>query len=86
MYPKYNQKNIFAEVVIVETYTQLHKAIETLPNKTAKVIQLAFNEYSTNEIAEELKITTSTVRTLKSIGYKKLRILLNQLNEIFLNF
>ena len=81
-----SEEYFLAEVVTVDTYTELHKAIKTLPNKTAKVIQLALNEYSTNEIAEELAVTTSTVRTQKSIGYQKLRVLLNNLNQLVLNF
>ena len=73
-------------IVTVETYTHLHKAIASLPHKTAKVMQLALNDYTTKDIAEELAVTTSTVRTQKSIGYQKLRVLLNHLNQIFLNF
>lgn len=75
-----------AEMLTVETYAQLHKAIETLPEKTAKVIRLALHKYSTNDIAEELAVTASTVRTQKSIAYKKLKVLLNQFNQLFLNF
>lgn len=74
------------EMLTIETYAQLHKAIKTLPEKAAKVIQLALNKYSTNDIAEELAVTTSTVRTQKSIAYKKLKVLLNQFNQLFLNF
>lgn len=75
-----------AEMVSIETYAQLYNAIKSLPHNTAKVIQLALNDYSTNEIAEELEVTSSTVRTQKSIGYQKLRTLLNSLNQLFLNF
>ena len=75
-----------SEVLTVETYSQLHQAIESLPKKTAKVIKLALSEYTTNEIAEELAITPSTVRTQKSIAYQKLKGLLNHLNQLFLNF
>lgn len=83
---KQSEDYFIAEMVTVETYTQLYRAIESLPDKTAKVIQLALNDYSTNEIAEELAVTASTVRTQKSIAHKKLRILLNHLNQLFLNF
>jgi len=72
-----------AEMATVETYAQLYKAIKTLPEKTGKVIQLSLNKYSTKEIAEELAITPSTVRTQKSMAYQKLRGLLNHINHFF---
>ena len=74
-----------SEVVSIETYAELYRAIDSLPSKTAKVIQLALNNYSTNDIAEELAVTPSTVRTQKSIAYQKLRVILNHLNQLFLN-
>lgn len=75
-----------SELFTVETYTQLYKAINALPEKAAKVITLALNHYSNKDIAEELDITTSTVRTQKSIAIKKLKVLLNQFHQLFLNF
>lgn len=75
----------FAELVSAEIYAQLYKAIDTLPKKAAKVITLSLNKYSTNEIAEELNITPSTVRTQKSLAYQKLKGLLAPL-KYFLSF
>ena len=75
-----------AQLLAVETYAQLHQAIASLPDKTAKVMQLAMNNYSNTEIAEELAVTTSTVRTQKSMAYQKLKGLLSHLNQLFLNF
>lgn len=75
----------FAEMVSAEIYAQLYKAINTLPKKAAKVITLSLNNYSTNEIAEELNITSSTVRTQKSLAYQKLKGLLTPL-KYFLSF
>lgn len=72
-----------AEMATVETYAQLYKAIETLPEKTGKVIQLALNNYTTKEIAEELSVTPSTVRTQKSMAYQKLKGMLHHLNHFF---
>lgn len=72
-----------AEMATVETYAQLYKAIETLPDKTGKVIQLSLNNYTTKEIAEELSVTPSTVRTQKSMAYQKLRGLLHHINHFF---
>lgn len=75
-----------AEMATIETYAQLYKAIDTLPNKNGKVIQLALNNYTNKEIAEELSVTTSTVRTQKSIAYQKLRGLLYNFNYFFIFF
>ncbi|SDX31994.1 RNA polymerase sigma-70 factor [Aequorivita viscosa] len=72
----------FSEIVTAETYAQLYKAIETLPKKSAKVITLSLNKYTTNEIAEELNITPSTVRTQKSLAYQKLKGLLTPLKYL----
>ncbi|MGB3343648.1 MAG: RNA polymerase sigma-70 factor [Aequorivita sp.] len=73
----------FAELVSAEIYAQLYKAIDTLPKKAAKVITLSLNKYTTNEIAEELNITPSTVRTQKSLAYQKLKGLLAPLKYLF---
>lgn len=75
-----------SEVATVETYVNLEKAIKTLPDKCEKVIRLSLHEYSNKEIAEELSVTTSTVRTQKSIAYKKLRNALNALNSLLTIF
>ena len=75
-----------AEMVAVETYAQLHRAIGQLPEKTGKVVQLYLNKYTTEEIAEELSVTQSTVRTQKSIAYKKLKGLLGHFNCFFTSF
>lgn len=78
--------NVLAEMTTVEIYTELYRAIEALPNQTAKVIKLTLKDYTTNEIAEELSITPSTVRTQKSRAYLKLKGMLSQLNQLFLIF
>ncbi|MAB57367.1 MAG: RNA polymerase subunit sigma-70 [Aequorivita sp.] len=75
----------FAELVSAEINAQLYKAIDTLPKKAAKVISLSLNNYTTNEIAEELNITPSTVRTQKSLAYQKLKGLLAPI-KYFLSF
>lgn len=70
----------------VETYSALYNALDMLPKKTAKVIELTLKDYSNNEIADELSVSTSTVRTQKSLAYQKLRKLLNGLNQFFTFF
>lgn len=74
------------QMLTAETHAQLHGAIASLPEKTAKVMQLAMNDYSNTEIAEELAVTASTVRTQKSEGLKKLRGLLTHLQQLLLNY
>lgn len=65
-----------------ETYKLLHEAISTLPEQTQNVIKLSMNGCSNLEIAEELSVSVNTIKTLKKIGYNKLR---EQLKEnIFL--
>ncbi|TNJ46084.1 RNA polymerase sigma-70 factor [Tamlana fucoidanivorans] len=77
---------VLADITMVETYAHLYKAIKTLPKQTAKVIELTLKDYTTKEIAEELAITPSTVRTQKSRAYLKLKGILSQLNQFFLIF
>lgn len=74
---------LYSQLVAIETYAHLYKAIDTLPKKAAKVITLSLNKYSINEIAEELNITPSTVRTHKSLAYQKLKMLLGPLKYLF---
>ncbi|AFL79727.1 RNA polymerase sigma-70 factor, Bacteroides expansion family 1 [Aequorivita sublithincola DSM 14238] len=78
-----SEEYFYSEIVTAETYNQLYKAINTLPKKSAKVITLSLNKYTTNEIAEELNITPSTVRTQKSLAYQKLKGLLAPLKYLF---
>lgn len=78
-----SEEYFFSQIVTAETYAQLYKAIDTLPKKSAKVITLSLNKYTTNDIAEELNITPSTVRTQKSLAYQKLKVLLGPLKYLF---
>jgi RNA polymerase sigma-70 factor (ECF subfamily) len=56
-----------------DVYYQLNKAIGTLPKRSREVIKLSMNELSLAEIQDELDISRNTVKTLKRIGYSKLR-------------
>lgn len=71
------------QMATAEIYSYLYKAIDKLPKKTAKVIQLTLNNYTTNEIAEELAVAPSTVRTQKTEAYHKLRKILGNINQLF---
>ena len=56
-----------------ETYKLLHEAIASLPGQTQNVINLSMNGHTNQEISEELDVSINTVKTLKKIGYSKLR-------------
>ena len=62
-----------SQITKEETFKLLHEAIATLPEQTQNIINLSMNSYSNPEIAEELDISVNTVKTLKKIGYSKLR-------------
>lgn len=61
------------EAMKEEAFRLLDKAIETLPPQTKKIIKLTLSGRSINEIADNLKITVNTVKTLKLRAYKTLR-------------
>ncbi|NDV59590.1 RNA polymerase sigma-70 factor [Bacteroides sp. 519] len=63
-------------IIEEETYRTLTKAIDQLPNQMRAIMYLALEGNSNNEIAEKLTVSIDTVKSLKKIAYKKLRILL----------
>ncbi len=69
-------ENIENEIDILireEAYRLLDKAISALPNQTREIMKFAMKGLSVQEIAEELKISVNTVKTLKSRAYKALK-------------
>lgn len=56
-----------------EAFRLLDEAIEHLPEKTRQVIRLSLENYSVNQVAEELNITPNTVKTHKQRAYRFLR-------------
>ena len=66
--------DISLEFVREETYRLLDEAIQKLPPKRRKIIQLYLKGYSNKEIAEYLNVSINTVKTQKIIAYKKIRI------------
>ncbi len=66
-----------SEAVVVETTAVIENAINTLPEKAAKVIRLSIEDYTNNEIANELSISVNTVKDHKKVAYRKLRNLLS---------
>lgn len=66
--------NFYQEHVIEEdVYQKLSNAINQLPDQMRAIMNLALEEMSNKEIAEQLGISIETVRTLKKIAYRKLR-------------
>jgi len=75
--------NLFLKQILEEeTVSQLHKAIEVLPNRKKEIIKLSLKGLKNSEIAEELNIKLQTVKTLKSQAYKILRDQLRGLDTI----
>ncbi len=66
-----------SEAVTIETTAVIEKAINKLPEKAAQVIRLSIEDYTNNEIANELSISVNTVKDHKKVAYRKLRDFLN---------
>ncbi len=62
-----------SEAVTIETTAVIDKAINKLPEKAAQVIRLSIEDYTNNEIANELSISVNTVKDHKKVAYRKLR-------------
>ncbi|WNH11303.1 RNA polymerase sigma-70 factor [Thalassobellus suaedae] len=71
-----NESYFLREVVVIEASSIIEKAINTLPNKCAKIIRLSIKDFKNSEIAEELNISINTVKAQKKIAYKRLKPLL----------
>ena len=66
------------EVVLTETSFIIENAINTLPNKCAKIIIMSLKGLTNSEIANELELSINTIKTQKKIAYKRLRPLLKK--------
>lgn len=62
-----------SEAVVIETTAVIDKAISKLPEKAAQVIRLSIEDYTNNQIADELSISINTVKDHKKVAYRKLR-------------
>jgi RNA polymerase sigma-70 factor (family 1) len=71
------------EIIKLEAYRQVYQEINKLPEMERKVLLLALDEKSNEEIATSLNISINTVRTHKARAYKVLR---KNLGDIFLFF
>ena len=60
-------------MMAAEIVGQIRQAVEMLPLRTRRVIQLAMNDLKVEEIAAEMQISPNTVKMLKKAGYRALR-------------
>jgi len=61
------------QVIELELYLLLNRAIAELPPQGRRIIELALEGLKNSEIAIELNISVNTVKTLKSNAYKAIR-------------
>ncbi|MDR1224312.1 MAG: RNA polymerase sigma-70 factor [Tannerella sp.] len=66
----------YDHVIEEETCRILTDGISQLPKQMKSIMTLALEGLSNGEIAGELSVSTETVRSLKKIAYKKLRVIL----------
>ncbi len=69
------------EVLLTETSEIIENALNTLSLKYRKVIKLAMDGLSNEQIAEHLQVSINTIKSQKKFAYKKLRIVLK--NDVF---
>jgi RNA polymerase sigma-70 factor (ECF subfamily) len=62
---------------------KLYRAMEELSPRSKEAIMLTVLEYSNQEIAERMKVSVNTVKTLKQRSYKRLK---QSLISVFLLF
>ncbi|SMO42199.1 RNA polymerase sigma-70 factor, ECF subfamily [Saccharicrinis carchari] len=62
-----------SQILKEESYKLVRDAVNNLPDQTQKIIMLTLNGCSNQEIADELEISINTVKSLKKVGYAKLR-------------
>lgn len=71
------------DILRLEAYNQVYREVNKLPEMEKKVLLLALEEKSNDEIAITLRISVNTVRTHKARAYKVLR---QHLGDLFLFF
>lgn len=80
-----SSEDYFYEMVLEEeTYRILHKSVNNLAPQSRKIVWLSMEGNKNQEIADQLKISVNTVKTLKKNAYKELRTQLK--DHIFVLF
>lgn len=77
-------KPVVNEILREETYRMLEAAIGQLPDKAQRVMRLNLNGLSNAEIAEELDLSVNTIKTHKTIAFRKVREIFGKEFAIFL--
>ncbi|MES1223238.1 MAG: RNA polymerase sigma-70 factor [Bacteroidota bacterium] len=81
------EKDLTENIIRAETLRQLKDAMNQLPAQCKKIFfKLYIEGKSVKETAEELKLTTSTIKNQKARGIKLLRIKLTSLLLLFIYF
>ncbi len=75
------ENNYMDEVVREETFRLLDIAIQHLPPKSKKVVELTLKGLGNHEIAEELHISVNTIKTHKLRAYKTIRRIMERLSR-----
>lgn len=75
---KFKDSFFHDHVIEEETYRILTGAIDQLPRQMKAIMSLALEGMPNGEIAEQLNVSTETVRSLKKIAYRKLRVILRE--------
>ncbi|MGB5988459.1 MAG: sigma-70 family RNA polymerase sigma factor [Marinifilaceae bacterium] len=68
-----NKEHFLHELTKLETTRLVRKAVSGLPEQSKNIIELSLNGLNNGLIAEHLKISINTVKTLKKSAYSKLR-------------
>lgn len=87
-YKKFRNDSIqffWDEIIRKEAYSIVYSEMNKLPEMAKKVLLLALNDKSNEEIAEEVGISTSTVKNHKYRAYKILRKKLGRLVLLFMS-
>ncbi len=79
-------ESFLEEVIRKETYGEIYREINKLPEMGKKVLLLALRDNSNEEIAGILNIGINTVKTHKARAYKVLRRNLNELLLFFIAY
>ena len=79
----HSKEDFLKDVIKEEVRRKIYFALQQLPSQSKKVIELNINGLSNIEIAEDLDISPSTVKTLKYRSYKSLREILKNIFSFF---
>ncbi len=75
---KNHESFFYDNLVEDEVYRMLVQAIDKLPKQMRNIMLLALEGMPNGEIARQMDVSVETVRSLKKIAYRKLRVSLNE--------